>query len=246
MDDAEKERIFKMRAELEERFESNGIDDLSDEECIQLLLQYAMPGKDTSQTAKLLLDTFGSFHAVFDANFQVLAGLEGMSETSAALLKFIPQFMRCYAVDRMEKYKVFDTVEKVGEFCINHYFGETEEILSVILLGENKRFIGFRQLQRGGPGSASLNLEKLAECIFVNEATSFILVHNHNNGSVQPSAADIDTTYFVREYFMRFDMPLVEHIIVSNDHYFPLVNYLKGYCKEEDEAPDGDIGEWDG
>lgn len=227
MDEAEKEMIHNKRVELEKRFEHEGLKSFNDEECIRLLLQYAMPGKDTTDVARRLLDSFGSFHAVFDADIDVLTSLDWMTDSSAALLKLVPQLARAYAVDRMQKYKVFDTLAKVGDFCVNHYLGATEEILSVILLGKNKSFIAFKRLQIGAPGSASLNLEKLAEYIFVNSAQEFILVHNHNGCDVSPSEADIDTTYYVKDYFEKFGIKMLEHIIVCNDRYFPIIRYLK-------------------
>lgn len=245
MDEAEKTLIHNKRVELEKRFENEGLESFSDEECIRLLLQYAMPGKDTTEVAKRLLNCFGSFHAVFDADITVLKELDQMSDSSAALLKLVPQLARAYAVDRMQKYKVFDTLEKVGDFCVNHYLGATEEILSVILLDKNKRFMGFERLQIGAPGSASLNLEKLAKYIFVNGVEAFILVHNHNGCDVSPSEADIDTTYYVKDYFEQFGIKMLEHIIVCNDRYFPIIKYLKDMQKKnkrkEEESENKEI-----
>lgn len=232
MDLTDKTAIQEHRKRLVERFENEGLENFTDAECIELLLQYAVPAKCTAELSQKLLKYFGTFHGVMDADMVDLLRVSGMSECSATLLQVVPRFIRNYAFDKMGNIKVFDTVEKVGEYCVNRYFGETDEILGVMLLDKNNRLIGFKQLQRGSLGSASLNLEKLADYVFSYDSPAFILVHNHNGGSVRPSMPDIDTTSYVMDYFASFGRVLVEHIIVCNNRYLPLVKYMEEHADE--------------
>jgi DNA repair protein RadC len=51
-------------------------------------------------------------------------------------------------------------------------------------------------------------------------ATAFIAVHNHPSGSLSPSQADIELTRRLRKAGEVLDLPLLDHLIVSERGYY--------------------------
>lgn len=51
-------------------------------------------------------------------------------------------------------------------------------------------------------------------------ASSIILVHNHPSGNLKPSEADIRLTRKMKESGNLLEMPVLDHIIFSNNRYF--------------------------
>ena len=61
------------RQRLKERFLREGLDHFDELYVLELLLFYCIPRKDTNELAHRLLEQFGSFAAVLDADYEVKA-----------------------------------------------------------------------------------------------------------------------------------------------------------------------------
>jgi DNA repair protein RadC len=51
-------------------------------------------------------------------------------------------------------------------------------------------------------------------------ASSLILVHNHPSGNIRPSDADIRITEKLRDAGKIMEVPVIDHIIVTDNSYF--------------------------
>ena len=51
-------------------------------------------------------------------------------------------------------------------------------------------------------------------------ASAIILVHNHPSGNLNPSNADLDLTKKVAEFGKMIDMPILDHIILTEESYY--------------------------
>ena len=221
------------RQRIRNRFEHESLDGFEPHEVLELLLQYAIKRKDVNPIAHALLDHFGSLSATMEASKEELMRVEGVGESAASFLRMIPQFGRRYGLDKLHNGRVFESLDSIGAYCVNRYVGETDEVLSLMLLDESFRMLGWETVQRGSLSCSTVNLEKLAEVVFRYDAPAFILVHNHPNGTIFPSVSDLDTTYRIREIMGNFNRVMLEHIIVANNRYFPIVRYLE---RQEDDA----------
>ena len=78
------------RKRVKERFIKFGVDSFTDVQLLETLLFYAVPKKDTNDTAHLLLDTFGgTFAKVLNADYKELVKVNGIGENAASLIKFV-------------------------------------------------------------------------------------------------------------------------------------------------------------
>lgn len=53
-----------------------------------------------------------------------------------------------------------------------------------------------------------------------NNATKVIVAHNHSSENPMPSGCDIDQTNKIRKACSVMDIPLVDHIIITEDRYY--------------------------
>ena len=53
-----------------------------------------------------------------------------------------------------------------------------------------------------------------------NKASAFIAVHNHPSGNLKPSDADMDLTKKMKEAGKILDLPLLDHLIISERGYY--------------------------
>lgn len=214
--------------ELVKRFDDSGISDFEQEEILELLLGYVLSDDESERRAKALISRLGSVSAVMDMRVEGLTRVEKLSEKSAILINIIPKIMRRYCIDNLDvKNTVFDHLERIGEYCTARYFGSTDEVLSMMLINERGRFAGYEVVQVGSLASAHVNVEKMAEILFAYDVPYFVLVHNHPDGELLPSEADIKITFWAQKYFKRLGKVMLEHLIVFNNRYMPIIKFAE-------------------
>ena len=87
------------RSRMKERFRGHGLENFTDKNALELLLFYAAPRRDTNGMAHALLERFGSFSAVLEANEQELLAVPGIGENAVTLLRLIPEVSRRHLND---------------------------------------------------------------------------------------------------------------------------------------------------
>lgn len=77
------------RQRKRQQFLSHGPESMADHELLELALFYAIPRRDTNETAHRLLDQFGSLDRVLSAPEQELEKVEGVGQGAAVLLRLM-------------------------------------------------------------------------------------------------------------------------------------------------------------
>lgn len=137
------------RSRMKERFRGHGLENFNDINALELLLFYAAPRRDTNGMAHALLERFGSFSAVLEANEQELLAVPGIGENAVTLLRLIPEVSRRYLLDKTPSNEPIDSAEAAGRYFIPRFMYETEEIVYALLLDARKRPIHCTAISRG-------------------------------------------------------------------------------------------------
>ena len=211
------------RERLRKRYLESGLDSFADHEVLELLLFQYLPYRDTNEIAHRLLNRFGSLKNVFDASFDELITVDGISENSATLIKMIPQIAREYLSDCSMSKESFDSEKRIGEFFVSKYIGETNEVVYAMLLNNKFELIDCVKIHEGSVNSAFVSPRKIVDAVIKNNAAMVVLAHNHPNGTVCPSMDDISTTANLFDVFRSIDVTLLEHFVVSGDQYSAVI-----------------------
>ena len=182
------------RSRMKERFRGHGLENFNDINALELLLFYAAPRRDTNGMAHALLERFGSFSAVLEANEQELLAVPGIGENAVTLLRLIPEVSRRYLLDKTPSNEPIDSAEAAGHYFIPRFMYETEETVYALLLDARKRPIRCAVISRGTVDAAEVNARRLAELALQYRASAVILAHNHRSGVALPSVEDETST----------------------------------------------------
>ncbi|MEG2074707.1 MAG: JAB domain-containing protein [Angelakisella sp.] len=209
------------RERLKKRFRQQGIASFDIHNVLELLLFYAIPIKDTNEEAHLLLETFGSFVNVFDAPYEDLVKVRGISENSATLIKLIPQLCQMYYELKVEDAPPDsdNIAEYLGKRLVGKYIGEVNEVAYLICLDNRLRILFFGKLGEGTNDSVSILTRKIVEISIRCNASSVILAHNHPSGLAMPSRRDRETTKQLYYALAGVSIKLLDHIIVARGEY---------------------------
>ncbi len=206
------------RDRMKNKFLKNGLEALEEHEILELLLYYSIARRDTNPLGHRLLSRFGSLAGVFDANFDLLMSIDGVSEHTATLIKLIPQLSKSYLESKQTKDSVrFLTKDDIYNFCKMLFVGKVEEEFYVICLDKRSRVIEHRKVSAGIVDETAINMRRLANIVLKNNACAVILTHNHPSGTSLPSKNDISATATIKTVLNGLSVTLLDHIIVSNN-----------------------------
>ena len=207
------------RKHTKDRFLSEGLDSFEPHNVLELLLFYSIPQKDTNETAHMLINRFGSLSAVFDAPYDDLLTVPGISEHSATLIKLIPAISRRYAMEKNSKVTKLSSIEDIGKYLVARYLGVTEETVLLLLLDNKFGLIDCVKVHEGSVNSSAITMRKLIETALFKRASMVVLAHNHPSGVALHSSDDLFTTQQVKRAFDLVEIGMLAHIIVAGDTF---------------------------
>ncbi|MCI2056168.1 MAG: DNA repair protein RadC [Oscillibacter sp.] len=212
------------REKMRERFLLGGLDSFADHEALELLLFYAIPRQDTNATAHRLLQRYGSLTGVLNAPAEDLQKVEGIGENAAVFLKLVPEFCRKAQLSGDGKETILNSTEKAGEYLIERFRGEREEVIYQLCLDRKGKLLACKRLAEGDADSAELNIRRLVENALLSSASAVLLAHNHPSGIALPSREDYVTTERVQQALKTVGVPLVDHIIVADEDFVSMAD----------------------
>lgn len=205
------------RQRVKERFLKHGLDSFTSVQFLETLLFYAVPKKDTNETAHLLINKFGSLRKVFAASYDELIQIKGVGENAASLIKFFQMGSKKYMELSFEDEDevLVNNPEKLMKYCQGLFLGMKKEAVYVIALDADLAIINVELLCSGESDKAWISFRKLAEFCYKNTCTRIAIAHNHPSGIEIASRNDMNATEEIAEFLYQIEVELVDHIIVG-------------------------------
>ena len=201
------------RQRKRQQFLSHGPESMADHELLELALFYAIPRRDTNETAHRLLDQFGSLDRVLSAPEQELEKVEGVGQGAAVLLRLMGSIGdRARRPGREEK--IVASVDQAGAYFLRLLDGQRTEQLYQLCVDAKGKVLSCRML----------SLRQVVENALLSGASGVFLGHNHPSGVALPSPADMEATTQVRDALKRLDIRLIDHIIVADGDYVSMAS----------------------
>ena len=211
------------RQRMRSRFMKSGLDSFDDHQVLELLLFYAIPRVDTNETAHRLLNKFGSLPEVCLASYDELRKVEGIGDNAATFIRFVSDFSRRVSLSEFKKNERYGTLDQVGKYLISLFKGEPVEKIYLACFNGKMELIGCPLLAIGKLSFATVSARMVFETAIKTEAAGIILTHNHPDGMASPSQSDIDYTDRLQYLCREVDVNLLEHIIVGENSYYPVI-----------------------
>ncbi|MEZ4870790.1 MAG: JAB domain-containing protein [Bdellovibrionales bacterium] len=98
---------------------------------------------------------------------------------------------------------------------------EVEEVW-VVALNSSHKPIQIQRIFRGTVDSCLFHPRDIFRFLFLQNATSFILAHNHPSGEMEPSPQDIKVTRQLQRASRLMQIKFIDHIIFTKYSYVSL------------------------
>ena len=213
------------RERLKNRYLKEGLDHFEEVNVLELLLFYCIPKKDTNPLAHRLLEKFGSIKNVFEADYKDLKTVDGMGDHSALFVALMKDISRYYAVKCAETTPMLKTLNDCGNYLKKFFLGRKCENVFLLCLDAKGAVINCCKICQGDLNSANVSVRRVVEIALQEKAVSVILAHNHPGGLSIPSSEDLTTTLRIAQALKLVDVPLADHIIVSDKDFASMVQF---------------------
>ena len=204
-----------------ERLINKGVDNLSNEELIAIILRVGSKNKSAKDLASELISKAGSIKKLSNFSFEQLLNIGGIGASKAAILLSIFELSKRInnSVDSIINIKA-NNPSVLFEYYKNLLNDKNQEYFYAIYLNTKNRIIKDKLLYIGTINYSVVHPREVFKEAYLAGASSIILIHNHPTGNILPSVNDIDTTKRLKEIGEIMGIKIVDHIIIGKDKYY--------------------------
>ncbi len=213
------------RERLKEVYKKNGIEALHQHVVLELLLFFGIPYKDTNEIAHELINKFGSFSGVLEADISALKSVKNMTWNAAILIRLVADISRLYYMNKLSENEVFDTREKVGKYLLQKYLGETDEKVYLLLFDKHSHITDCIHLSTGNRSLSEINIGKIVKLANTRNVTKIAIAHNHPDNSIV-SSDDIVSYRRLVYHLKSVGINLFESYVVSKNKAISLYDMV--------------------
>ena len=204
-----------------ERLIKYGVENLSNEELIAIILKTGTKKYNVKEIANNVLCSFENISNLRNVRINNLVNIEGIGEIKAIeLLASIELGKRVYEDNNYE-----DLVSLTSPLVIVKYFNNLfkdlkQEYFYVVYLNSKGKFIEKKLLFKGILNKSLVHPRDIFKEAYLLSACSFICIHNHPSGDPTPSSEDKIITENIKQIGLLHGINLLDHIIIGKDNYY--------------------------
>lgn len=205
-----------------EKLLSKGISSLSDAELLAILIRIGSPNESAVDLAKKIL-----MNVNYDLNElgklsvdKLVKDHKGIGKTKAVTIIAALELGRRRKISEIIIKKKITGSKDIFEIFHSLLGDLPHEEFWILLLNRSNRIIDKYKISQGGITGTVTDVRIILKTAIDKLATSIILCHNHPSGNMDPSEADIKITTKLKEAAKIVDIPVLDHVIVTDYSYF--------------------------
>lgn len=206
-----------------ERLQKFGVEALSAQEILALILGRGIAGESVMVTAQRLLSQFGSLKGIAGAAVEELAQVKGIGIAKASQIKAAFEL-----TNRLEGYPesgdrpLVKTPDDVTGLVQGRLRGKKKEYFLALLLDTRNKLIRMAEISVGSLDGSIVHPREVFKEAVSASAASVIFVHNHPSGDTEASEDDIKLTKRLAEAGEIMGIDVLDHIIIGGKKYLSL------------------------
>jgi len=205
-----------------ERLIRCGVDALSADELVALILQSGQRGQNGLETARRLARDFGSISRLGRAGPEELTTFSGIAPEQAAALASSFRLARLAASDPVPLR--LRSAADVAAVAMRELGSATRERAIVLVCDAANQL---RQVVPVGEGSidrAFLSVREILNAVLRHDGRAFAVAHNHPSADPSPSEADVSCTDKLCRAAHVVGLRFLDHVIVAGPNWRSLLN----------------------
>ena len=203
-----------------ERFIKYGVNSLSNEELISIVLRNGTKNISVKDLSNKILSSYSDVTNLKDASISSLCKISGVGEIKAiTLLSAIELGKRVYSNSYSDKI-ILNSTNLIFEYLKDFFIDKKQEYFIALYLDSKKTLIDKKILFIGTLNRSLVHPREVFKYAYLYSASSIIIVHNHPSGDVTPSKEDKIITSKLYEIGKINDINVIDHVIIGNNNYY--------------------------
>jgi DNA repair protein RadC len=203
-----------------ERLQKIGVDNLSTQELLALIIEKGGRGQTVLTLAQNLLAHFGNLQNIKNASLEELKKVKGIGFATACKIQAafkLGEKVESHITKFGEK---IEGPEDIFNLLKNEIGNKMKESFYIISLTTRNNLISYDKVSTGTLSASLAHPREVFLPAIKNSASTVIIVHNHPSGDPQPSEDDLNITKRLKEAGKILGIDVVDHIIISRTNYF--------------------------
>lgn len=204
-----------------ERLVMYGVDSLSNEELLMILLKTGTKNCSVKEVSINLLKECGGINKLKDMTLNMLINIKGIGKVKAIELVALIELSK-----RMnEIVTVNDIISCTNPSNIINYFNylfkdKKQEEFYVLYLDNKKKYLDKKKLFVGSINLSVSHPREIFKEAYLLSSSYIICIHNHPSGDATPSKEDIMFTKKIKDIGDMHGIYLLDHIVIGNNNYY--------------------------
>lgn len=196
-----------------------GIETLSNQELIALILRTGNKEMSVLNLAQFLLDEIGGFNALNAVDYQQLIKINGIKKAKAIELIASIELAKRLQNHKDEKMVIREPKDAYG-YIKNKLMFEKQEKVVLLCLNSRLEVVQEKLLFIGSNDAAMLETTEVFQYTLRSGCKRMMLIHNHPSGNPTPSKEDMMITEKIKSMAECLEIELLDHIIVGKHCFY--------------------------
>ena len=228
------------RKRLRQQALQSGIDSMHDHQVLEYLLTFVLPQKDTNEIAHALIDRFGGFSKIFEADVNTLKQVKGVGDVVAHFLYHFRDFYYFYQKKRENHTKIVNNTDTAIQYILPILNNKHVEEVYIVCIDPRNRVVRSDCFARGDEIEAMVNVRAISKFLTDNKVYNFFLAHNHPEGDAKPSPEDDKLTKALMVTSRVNGIKMCDHIVVGKEGVYSY--FVDGKIEKYREDADKMLG----
>ncbi|MCI8588329.1 MAG: DNA repair protein RadC [Bacilli bacterium] len=204
-----------------ERAIQDGIQCLSLEELLAILIQNGSKGMSARETALEILRRYPTSSEILNLTLKQLLEIKGIGPAKAVeILSALELGKRLYLqIDHQKRFSL-RSAKDIYLYTKHLFYEKKQEFFYCLYLNPRCEVIERRLLFMGTINRSVVHPREIFKYAYLSSASSIACVHNHPSGSIEPSIEDIRLTEALIQLGKLNAIPIVDHVIVGDELYY--------------------------
>jgi len=209
LDDRPREKLLK-----------KGVEALSDAELMAILLRSGNKELSAVELAQKILASAGNnLNQLGKFSLKDLMKFKGVGDAKAMSIIAALELGRRRNLTAAIQNKTITSSKDAFKLLHPVLADKNTEEFWLLSLKKNS-FKQLSKINKGGLDASLVDIRLLMKTLLDQEATAFIVAHNHPSGNLNPSESDKNLTRKIKEASQLLNLQFLDHLIIAGDQYY--------------------------